>query len=34
VNLTPEHILDMVVAIADTSQLKSSLEPALDGLRP
>jgi hypothetical protein len=34
VNLTPEHILDMIVAIADTGQLKSSLEAALDGLRP
>lgn len=34
VNLTSEHILDMIVAIADTGQLKSSLEAALDGLRP
>jgi hypothetical protein len=30
VNLTPEHILDMIVAIADTGRLKA----ALDGLRP
>jgi hypothetical protein len=34
VNLTPEHILDMIAAIADTGQLKSSLKAALDGLRP